>query len=191
MKFVSPLLMDWAMPKETAKITRPTASSRGGCRGNGAERDGDRQRQDIRHDEVQGDQRDIHKQCRDAGLHDADDRGLLPGLLQGGQPELMADGEGDEAQRHVGDHRQGIDLLKSVESEAGDAQPSQDAGADQHAGHQVGSNVRQMKFVKQAGHQQSREQSNRNQQQGLHKGIQHPFQKIQGDRKALAASADA
>ena len=103
----------------------------------------------------------------------------------------MADGEGNEAQCHVGDHRQGIDLLKGVESEAGDAQPSQHAGADQHAGDQVGRNVRQMEFHKQTGHQQPREQGNCNQQQGLHKGVQRPFPKIQGDRKALVAPAGA
>ena len=81
----------------------------------------------------------------------------------------MADGEGNEAQGNIRDHRKGIHLLKGIETHARNSQPSQDTGADQHAGHQVGGNVREMEFIKQTGHQQSGEKGNRNQQKCLHR----------------------
>ena len=143
------------MPKETAKMTRP--------------------RKQIRHDEMQGDQRDIHEQRCHRGLYDTDNRGLLSGLLQGGKPELMADGEGDEAQGHIGDHRKGVHLFKGIEPETGDTQPAQHARPDEHAGHQIGGYVRQMKLDKQTGHKKPREQGDCDQQQGLHKRIPLPF----------------
>ena len=80
----------------------------------------------------------------------------------------MADGKGNEAQGHIRDHRKRIHLLKGIETQARNSQPSQDTGTDQHTGHQVGSDVRQMKFIKQTGHQQSGEKGNRNQQKRLH-----------------------
>ena len=128
---------------------------RRGGGGNGAQGDGHGHGQQVRHEIVQGNQRDIHEQGGHTCLDDADDGGLLSGLPESGKPELMADGEGDEAQGHIGDHGQGIHLFKGVETETGDPQSAQNAGTDQHAGHQVGRDIGQMKFDKQAGHQET------------------------------------
>ncbi len=144
--------------------------SRGGCRGDGAQGDGHRHGQQIRHDEMQGDQGDIHKDGGNHSLQDTDDGGLLTGLLQGGKAELMTDGKGDETQGHVRDHGQGVHLLRGVEAQAGYAESAQDAGPDQDTGNQVGCDVRQAEFDKKPGHQQAGEQSDCNEQKSLHKG---------------------
>ena len=43
----------------------------------------------------------IHQKGGGESLDDGNDRGLLAGVLQSGQPELVADGESNEAQGNV------------------------------------------------------------------------------------------
>ena len=141
----------------------------------GAQGDRHRQGQQVRHNEVQGDQGDIHKDCGGYSLQDTDDDRLPSGLFQCGKAELMSDGESDEAQGDVGDHGQGIHLICRIESDSGQAQAAQHAGPDEDAGDQVGSYVRQMELNKKPGHQQTGKKGDCNQQKGLHKGFALPF----------------
>lgn len=136
----------------------------------GAEGNGNGHREQVGHHEMQHDQGNVHADGGDHSLQDTDDGGLLTGLLQGRKPELMTDGEGDEAQGHIGNHGQGVYLLRGVEAQAGYAKTSQYAGPDQDTGHQIGCNVRQAEFDKKPGHQKTGEERDRDQQKCLHKG---------------------
>ena len=114
---------------------------------------------------MQPQQRRIDDERRDEGLQDTDHQRLLTGLAQLGEAELIADGEGDEAQRHVGDRAERLELGKARKAQAGDVQRADHAGADQHARDEIGRHVRQSELVAQAREHQSREHGHGNIQQ--------------------------
>ena len=60
-------------------------------------------------------------------------------MLQGTEPELVADDEGDEAQRHLRDNAVALHGGKAAKAEAETAQsqPPQKEGPQQQAGKQV------------------------------------------------------
>ena len=133
---------------------------RGGGRGGGrdrAERDGGRDGEGLREQEVQPQQRRVHDERRDESLQDADHQRLSAGLAQLGEAELVADGEGDEAQRHVRDRAERLELVKAGKAQARDVQRAEHAGADQHARDKVGRHVRQFELVAQTREHQPRE----------------------------------
>ena len=141
---------------------------RGG--GNRAQRDGGGNGQLVAQNEVQPDQRRVHKQRGHQTLHDTNDRSLLSRLLQRGKAELVSDGEGDEAQRHVGHQIQSLDGLQRVEAHR-QVQPAEGVGADQHARDQIGGHVRQTQLLHDAGHHQTRQHGKSNGQKQIHTSL--------------------
>ena len=65
------------------------------------QRDGRGQRDDVRAGKVQGNKGDIHQRGGDHRLRNAHGHGAASHVLQGAEPELVADDEGDKAQRHL------------------------------------------------------------------------------------------
>ena len=147
---------------------------RGG--GDGAQNDGAGQGNDVGEREVQADQHDVHHHGGDDGLQDADGDGGGAGGLQLAQPELIADGERDEAQGRLGHDGQALHLLQGVEAQAGDVDGAQHIGADQQTGHQVSRDGGQMDQLGQTGHHQSADQGHSQTNQiGFHKLIRLLF----------------
>ena len=144
---------------------------RGGRRGgggDGAEGDGRGQGQHIRPQEMEDHQGDVHAAGGDHGLENADHQGLLAGLPQLGEAEFVADGEGDEAQGHIGDQAQAVQLLIAGKAEAGHAQRAHKTGADQKTGDQIRRHIRQMPAVHHAGHHESGKHGDGQRQQFSH-----------------------
>ena len=104
---------------------------------------------------MQHNQRNIHGQRRHQSLHDAHDHGLTARLLQRREAELIADGEGDEAQRHIGQQAQLLHLLHGCKAQKAHAQPAEAVGPDQHARDQIGRDRRQAEALDDAGHQKA------------------------------------
>ena len=100
-------------------------------------------------------QGEIHAAGGDHGLEDADHQGLLAGLPQLREAKFVADGEGDEAQGHIGDETQTVQLLIAGKAEAGHAQRAHKAGPDQQARDQIRRHIRQMPAGHHAGHHKS------------------------------------
>jgi hypothetical protein len=71
-------------------------------------------------------------------------------LLAGGtklrQTEFVADGEGNEAEGRRRNHTQSFHGFIRGKAEAVDAEPPKKIRADQHARHQVGGDIREVKF---------------------------------------------
>ena len=113
----------------------------GGCGSgsNRAQRDGRSQRDDVRVGKVQGNKGDIHQRGGDHRLRNAHGHGAASHVLQGAEPELVADDEGDKAQRHLCDNAVAFHGGKAAKAEAETAQPqpTQKEGPQQQAGKQV------------------------------------------------------
>ena len=146
----------------------------GSCgRCNGAQRDGRGQRDDVRADEMQHDEGNIHQRRCDDGLRDAHGEGLTAHPLQGAEPEFVADDEGDEAQRHLRDDAVAFHLCQRPEAEAETAQPqpSQKERSQQKPGDEIGRDGRQVDRLGQTGHQQTRDQRKGQTNQHLFHGV--------------------
>ncbi len=109
-----------------------------------------------------------HQHHGHQGLQHTDDGGLPAGLLQLGQAELVADGEGDEAQRHVVEQGKRLDLAHRGEAQAGDTQPAQAVRADEDARDQITGDGRHLQRLDKARNQQARAQRDGNGKQRLH-----------------------
>ena len=117
---------------------------------------------------MQSVERHIHEEGGNQRLEHGDDHRLAAHLLQGRQAELIAHGEGDEAQRHVADDIHLLDLAEGGEAQAINAQAAQAERADQDTGHQVGGDGRQIQLLGNTGHHQARKQCNRKGKQQFH-----------------------
>ena len=132
----------------------------GGGGADGAQGDGLRRRELIREQGAEDQKRDVDEHRRHQRLENADDRGRPAGLLQGGQAEFGADGEGDEAQRHVGHQRKFFHICKAGESQAVYAQKAQAVWAHQYAGDQIAGDRGQAQGFEYPGHHQTRQNGN-------------------------------
>ena len=114
-------------------------SGRGGSGGDGAQRDGRGQRDDVRAGKVQGNKGDIHQRGGDHRLRNAHGHGAASHVLQGAEPELVADDEGDKAQRHLCEDAVALHGSKAAKAKAETAQsqPTQKEGPHQQTGKQV------------------------------------------------------
>ena len=114
-------------------------SGRGCSGGDRAQRDGRGQRDDVRAGKVQGNKGDIHQRGGDHRLRNAHGHGAASHVLQGAEPELVADDEGDKAQRHLCEDAVALHGNKAAKAKAETAQPqpTQKEGAQQQAGKQV------------------------------------------------------
>ena len=117
---------------------------------------------------MEAEQREIHEDRGGKCLQYADNEGLPTGLPQILQTELVADGEGDEAHRHVGNGAERGNVLIGGEADARDAEPAEAERSDQHTRDQKGGHVGQTPAGEDAGHQQSREQGKGNIEQSVH-----------------------
>ena len=141
---------------------------RGGRRGDGAERDCRGQGKDLRGEQVERDERSVHQQRRRERLHHADDERLPAGLPQRAEPELVANGEGDEPQRDVGHHIERAELRIGGKADARDAEPAEEERADQQPGEQVGRHIRKTERPDEPCHHQPGEQCKRDGQDLFH-----------------------
>ena len=141
---------------------------RGSGGGDGAQGQHGGEGQLIGHEQMQAVEGHIHEEGGDQRLEHGDDHRLAAHLLQGGEAELIAHGEGDEAQRHVADDVHLLDLAEGGEAQALNAQTAQAEGADQDAGHQIGGDGGQIQLLGDTGHHQTREQCNRKGKQQFH-----------------------
>ena len=135
-----------------------------GCRGSGSRRDGAQgdgrgRRDHVRPDKVEGQQGGVHHQGGDDRLQNADGDGLAAHALELAEPELVADHKGDEAQRHLGDDVERLDLLEGGKADEGQPQPPDQEGPQQQARHQIGGDGGQVNELDGAGHQKSRDQA--------------------------------
>lgn len=126
----------------------------GSC-GHSAQHQAGGYRQPVAQDKMQRQQRQIDAQAGGQRLQNGHHGGLLSGLPQRGQAELVANGEGDEAQRHVADQAQAGHLLKGGEADPGNMEQAQTVRPDQNTGHQVRSHRRQVPFFNAARGQQT------------------------------------
>ena len=106
-------------------------------------------------------QSDIDQEGCGQRLQHADDERLLAGMLELRHAELTADGERDEAQRDLGDQRQAVHSLLRRETEPLDAEKTQAVRADEHARDQIRRHRRQLQGLCNTGHQQTRENGDR------------------------------
>ena len=131
----------------------------GGCRSgrDGTQRDGRRHGDDVRAGKVQRDEGRVHQRRGDDGLRNAHRDGLAAHALEGTQAELVADDEGDEAQRHLGDDAVAFHSGKAVkaEADAAEAQPPQKERAQQQPGDQIRGDSRKVHRLCKTGHQQA------------------------------------
>ena len=84
--------------------------------------------------------------------------------------ELVADGEGDEAQGHLGDEVQGGHLLGGVKAQREQIQRADAVGAEQEAADQVGGDGGKVELFGQPGQQQAAHQGQGELDQNLHNG---------------------
>lgn len=120
---------------------------------------------------MEEDQHAVHQQCGGDGLDHSNGEGLSPGLFQGAQTELIADGKGDEAEGNVGNQGKAVQCLVRGKADAGDVEPAKKKGPDQKAGNQIGCDIRQAEAPDQAGHHQACKQRKCERQQDLHKNV--------------------
>ena len=128
------------------------SSRRNGAQGNRLSR-----RQLFRQQHVDRQQCGIHQQSGGQGLNNADDGSLVTRGLQVLQTELISDGKGDEAQRHLRDQMQTAYRFSRDQAQTGNMHTPQNIGTDQYTGHQIRSYVRQSPQVEYTCHQKSRQ----------------------------------
>ena len=115
------------------------------------------------------DEDQVHQQRGDHGLENADDDCGLAHGFELAQAELIADGEGDEAQGRLGQNAQGLHLRQGVEAQAGQTQGADAEGAKQQACHQIGGDSGQMHQLGHAGqHQAADHGSGKTEKIGFH-----------------------
>ena len=133
---------------------------RGRGRCDRTQRDGRGHGDDIRAEQVQDDQREIHQCGGDDGLQDADRDGLPAHAFQCAQPKFVADDEGNKAQRHLGDEAVALHLSQAPEADAPAAQAEtpQKEGPQQQACRQIRRHGGQVGDLGQPGHQKPRDQ---------------------------------
>ena len=116
----------------------------GGCGsgGNRAQRDGRSQRDGVRAGKVQGNKGDIHQRGGDHCLRNAHGHGAATHVLQGAETELVANDEGDKAQRHLCEDAVALYGGKAAKTEAKTAQPQppQKERPQQQTGKQISGN---------------------------------------------------
>ena len=88
------------------------------------------------------------------GLENAHHNGLEAHGLQLADPELIANGERDEAQGHLGEHVQAFHCLHGGKAQAAYSQGSQAEGPQQQASHQIGGDGGQLQPLGHPGQQQ-------------------------------------
>ena len=133
------------------------SSRRNGAQGNRLSR-----RQLFRQQHVDRQQCGIHQQSGGQGLNNADDGSLVARGLQVLQTELISDGKGDEAQRHLRDQMQTAYRFSRDQAQTGNMHTPQNIGTDQYTGHQIRSYVRQSPQIEYARHQKSCQNRNGN-----------------------------
>ena len=130
------------------------------CRGrsNGTQGNGAGKGDHLGEYQVLADQHQIHQNRSQHSLADADGNGGATHSFQLLEPELIADGEGNKAQRRLGKDVHALHLLQRIEAQAGDLQSTQNKGTQQQACHQIGSYCRQMQQLGNAGKHQASHQ---------------------------------
>ena len=119
---------------------------RRGCGGNGAKGQDDGHGKDLfAHNKVEDHQGAVHQKCGSQGLEDTDHHGGPAGMLQAGEAEFAADGEGDKAQGGGVDHGDCLHALGGDKSQSLNTQSSQTIGADDQASDQVGGDIGEIK----------------------------------------------
>ena len=117
---------------------------------------------------MQNNQGEVHQNGRDHRLENADGDGLaahVPELLQ---TELIADGEGDEAQGHLGNYVQRLHLCGGAEAQAEQLQRADAVGPQQQAGNQIGGYGGQVQLFGQTAQQQPAHQGQGQLDQDFH-----------------------
>ena len=142
---------------------------RGGRRRNRAQHNRVRQGHRIaEHEDMQPDEHQIDHQRRRQRLKNADHRRLLAGVAKLGQAELVADGKGDEAERHVVKQAQRFHVAVRREAQTLYAELAQAVRADQNTRNQVARHSRQLERLDEAGNQQTGAERDRNAEQRFH-----------------------
>ena len=140
---------------------------RGGSRSDGAQSDGGGKGDQGGVDEMQDDQGNVHKDGGDHRLQNAHGDGLLAHVLELLQAELIADGEGDEAQGHLAHDIQGGHRFRRAKAQAPQAQRTDAVGSQEQARHQIGGDRGQVQLFGQTAHQQAADQRGRQLDQNL------------------------
>ena len=112
-------------------------------------------------------QGDIHQHRGGHGLEDAHGDGLPAHMLELVQAELIADGEGDEAQGHLAHDIQGGHRFRRAKAQAPQAQRTDAVGSQEQARHQIGGDRGQVQLFGQTAHQQAADQRGRQLDQNL------------------------
>ena len=120
------------------------------------------------HEEMQPDEHQIDHQRRHQRLKNADHRRLLAGVAKLGQAELVADGKGDKAERHVVKQAQRFHVAVRREAQTLYAELAQAVRADQNTRNQVARHSRQLERLDKAGNQQTGAERDRNAKQRFH-----------------------
>ena len=142
----------------------------GGGGGNGPQSDGGGDGDEAGVDKMQGDEGGVHQSGGGHGLEYAHGDGLPAHAFELLQAELVADGEGDKAQGHLGDKIQGGHLLGGVEAQREQIQRADAVGAEQEAADQVGGDGGKVELFGQPGQQQAAHQGQGELDQNLHNG---------------------
>ena len=108
----------------------------GGCC-DGAQRDGGGHRQRLRRGKMQRHQHQVHHHRGEHRLHDAHRHRLFAHGFQVMDAELVADGEGDESQRHIRNDVEKLHLFQTVEAQPHHAEPPHAERPQQQSGDQI------------------------------------------------------
>jgi hypothetical protein len=97
--------------------------------------------------EMQADQHCIYQYSGQYRLKNADGNGFCAGCSQLAEPELIADGKGNKAQRGLGNNFKAVYLLQRIEAKTGDVQSAEAERTDQQTGYQIGGDRRQVEIA--------------------------------------------
>ena len=109
---------------------------------------------------MQPHQHHIHQDGGDDRLQDSDDDGAAANGFKLRQPEFVAHGKGNKAQRGLGDDAEVFHLIQRVKAQTGNLQRADKERPKQQSRHQISRNGGQMQQPGQAGHHQTAHQRN-------------------------------
>ena len=131
----------------------------GRCGGDGTQRDGAGNGDQAGEQQVQRDQGNVHEHCGNDGLQNTDGDGFCAGGLQLAQAELIAHGEGDKAQRGLGNDLHAVHLFGGIEAQTGYLQRADAEGAEKQAGNQISGDGGELDQLGHTGKHQTADQS--------------------------------
>ena len=143
-------------------------SGRCGCRSDGTENDGGRERELVGSCQMNSDEHRVHQKRSNDSLHDSDDSSLLARLFELSETELVTDGKGDKAERHVGDNGIGFDVCHADKAKSGNTELTENVRSDEDTRNEVCRDGGELEDLRKSRKHQTRKHGDRECQKRLH-----------------------